>query len=50
MISVEDRERVRRAYFIEHKTQRQIAKELQIARKTVRKAIESSEPGGYTLK
>jgi transposase len=49
MISVEDRERVRRAYFIEHKTQRQIAKELQIARKTVRKAIECSGSEGYTL-
>jgi transposase len=50
MISVEDRERVRRAYFIEQKTQRQIAKELHLARKTVRKAIESAEPAVYTLR
>ena len=50
MISVEDRERVRRAYFVEHKTQRQIAKEMQLARKTVRKAIESAEPAAYTLR
>jgi transposase len=48
MIRVEDRERVRRAYFIEKKTQRQIAKELKIARKTVRKALESAEPASYT--
>jgi transposase len=49
MISVEDRERVRRAYFVEKKTQRQIAKEMQLARKTVRKALESAEPAAYTL-
>lgn len=49
MISVEERERVRRAYFIEKKTQRQIAREMNIARKTVRKAIESAEPAAYTL-
>lgn len=49
MISVEDRERVRRAYFIENKSVRQIARELRVARKTVRKAIESAEAGQYTL-
>src|SRR4030067_3028260 len=46
--SVEDRETIRRAYFIEKKTLRQIARELHVARKTVRKAIESAEPGTYT--
>lgn len=49
MISVEDREQIRRAYFIDQKSVRQIAKELHVARKTVRKAIESAEPGTYTL-
>lgn len=49
MVSVEDREKMRRAYFIEHKTLRQIARELRVARKTVRKAIESAEPEGYRL-
>ena len=49
MISVEERERVRRAYFVEKKTQRQIAKEMGLARKTVRKALESAEPAAYTL-
>jgi len=49
MISVEDREHIRRAYFIEHKSIRQIAKEQHYSRKTVRKAIESAEPEQYTL-
>ena len=49
MISVEDREKIRRAYFIEKKSLRQIAKELRVARKTVRKAIASAEPETYTL-
>jgi transposase len=49
MISVKNREHIRRAYFIEHKSIRAIAKELGHSRKTVRKAIESAEPGQYTL-
>lgn len=49
MISVEDREKIRRAYFIERKPLRQIARELRVARKTVRKAIESAEAPPYTL-
>jgi transposase len=50
MISVEDRERVRRAYFLEKKTQRQIAREMKMARKTVRKAIASAEAAQYSLR
>ena len=50
MISVEDREKIRRAYFKENKSQRQIARELGHSRKTVRKAIESAEPGSYRLR
>jgi transposase len=50
MISVEDRERIRRAYFKENKSQRQLARELGHSRKTVRKAIESAEPGSYMLR
>ena len=49
MISVENRERIRRAYFKDKKSLRQIAKELHIARKTVRKAIESAEAETYKL-
>jgi len=50
MISVEERESIRRAYFIEKKTLRQIARDMHVARKTVRKAIESAEPGTYTCR
>jgi transposase len=50
MISVDDRERIRRAYFLEHKSIRKIAKELKHSRDMVKKAIESAEPGGYTLR
>ena len=50
MISVEDREKIRRAYFIDKKSLRQIAKELHVARKTVRKAIQSAELETYTLR
>ena len=49
MISVQDRERIRRAYFIENKSMRQIARELGHSRDTVKKAIESAKPGNYTL-
>jgi len=48
MINVEDREQIRRAHFIEKKSDRRIAKELGHSRKTVRKAIESAEPAQYT--
>lgn len=50
MISVKDREKIRRAYFLEKKSLRQIARELKVARKTARTAIESAEPGVYTLR
>jgi transposase len=49
MITVEDREKIRRAYFVEKKSQRQIARELGCSRDTVKKAIESAEPGQYRL-
>ncbi len=44
MIQVEDREQIRRAYFIDGKSIRQIAKELGHSRPTVRQAIEGSSP------
>ena len=43
MISVEKREQIRRAYFIENKSMRTIAKELHCSRDTVKKAIASPE-------
>jgi len=49
MITVEYREKIRRAYFIEGKSQRQIARELGCSRDTVKKAICSAEPARYTL-
>ena len=49
MISVEQREKIRRAYFVEEKSIRQIARDLKCSRPTVRKAIGSPEPTEYTL-
>lgn len=50
MISVEDREKIRRAYFIEQKSLRQIARELHVSRKTIAKALASAEADVYRLK
>ena len=49
MITVEKREQIRRAYYVENKSMRAIAKELRCSRKTIKKAIESAEPEKYTL-
>lgn len=49
MISVEKREEIRRAYFVEQKSIRGIAEELRCCRRTVRKALESAEPETYSL-
>jgi transposase len=43
MLSVEEREQIRRAYYIDGKSMRQIAREQRRSRKTVKKAIESAE-------
>jgi len=50
MIKVEKREQIRRAYYVEGKSIRKIAKEQRCSRNTVRQAIESAEAKGYTLK
>jgi transposase len=49
MIKVEKREQIRRAYFVEHKSIRQIARELHCGRHTVRDAIEDADARTYTL-
>jgi len=49
VITVERREQIRRAYHIEHKSIRQIARELQVSRKTVDAALRSAEAAVYTL-
>ncbi len=50
MISVEEREKIRRLYFLENNSIRQIAQELGCSRPTVRKAIASAEAASYGLK
>ncbi len=49
MITVDDREAIRRAYFVERKSIRQIARELHHSRKTIDKALASAAPQPYTL-
>ena len=49
MITVEKREAIRRAYFVDEKSIRQIAKEFRCSRPTVRKAIASAESTPYAL-
>jgi transposase len=50
MIKVEAREKIRRAYYVEGKSQRQIAQELHCSRHTIKKALQGAEPGKYALK
>jgi len=50
MIKVEEKERIRRAYHLEGKGIRRIAREMGHSRKTVRKALESAEEDEYTHK
>jgi transposase len=48
MLSVEHYEAIRRAYYVEKKSVRQIARELRCSRKTVDKALTSATPAPYT--
>jgi transposase len=48
MLSVEHCEAIRRAYYVEQKSVRQIARELHCSRKTVDKALVSATPATYT--
>jgi transposase len=50
MIKVEEQEAIRRAYFVEGKSIRAIARELHHGRRVVRRAIASAEPASYALK
>ncbi len=43
MKTVEQREQIRRAYHIDHKSIRQIARELHVSRRTVDKALDAAE-------
>lgn len=50
MIKVEGREKIRRAYYVEGKSQRQIARELHCSRHTITKALQGAEADKYKLK
>jgi transposase len=49
MMTVEDHEQIRIAYFVEDKSERQIANELHCSRKTVKKALAAGEAATYRL-
>ena len=49
MITVEECEAIRRAYYLEGKSKRQIAREQGRSRKTVDKAVENKPPQPYRL-
>lgn len=49
MITVQERERIRRAYYIEGKSMRTIARELRHGYWTIRKALETAKQRPYTL-
>ena len=50
MITVEDKEIIRRAYYIEHKSIRQIQRESGYHRKTIRKALDDGMVPEYNEK
>jgi transposase len=50
MIKVDKIERIRRAYYVEGKSMRQIARDYQHSWHTVKKALASAEAGSYSLK
>jgi transposase len=47
MLTVVDYEKIRRAYYIENKSMRQIERELNHSRHTIKKALKQAEPPGY---
>ena len=50
MLTVDQREQIRRAYYVEGKSIRQIAREGRRDRRTVRKALRDAGPPRYTLR
>ncbi len=50
MLKVDEYEKIRRAYYLEHKSIRQIAREQGHSRKTVEKALKGGEPQPYQCK
>lgn len=47
MIQVDEREKIRKAYYVEKKSMRQIAREMHHSRKTVRRALDAPFPPVY---
>ena len=50
MLKVNHIEKIRRAYYLEGKSMREIEREYHHAYKTIKKALASAEAGSYTLK
>jgi transposase len=50
MVTVEENEQIRRAHYVEEKSQRQIARERRHSRHTLQRVLESAEARSYTLK
>jgi transposase len=50
MLQVDDKEKIRRAFFLENKSQRQIAKEFHHARRTIAAALANANPSRYELR
>lgn len=50
MLTVDDREQIRRAFFVDGKSRRQITHELKHSRRTINKALQGAESEGYTRK
>lgn len=49
MIKVEEVEKIRRAYYLDELSIREIARTLHHGRRVIRRAIDSAEPGQYKL-
>ena len=47
MLQVEKREQIRRAYYVEGKSMRQIGEELRHSYWTIRRVLDEIEPGRY---
>ena len=50
MIQVDDKELIRRAFFLDNKSQRQIAKEFHRSRRTIAAALANANPSTYELR
>jgi IS30 family transposase len=50
MITLEQYEQIRRMYYVEEQSSRQIAKALGFSRQTVTRAVQAEQPPTYTLK